>query len=95
MEALFQVVYEDNETLTLRDRVLLEVLYGTGIRVSECAGILLPDLDTSYQAILIRGKGIKNAMCRSGLMQKMRLQIICQNVSILCLAIKSRMMLYL
>ncbi|EAE6151549.1 tyrosine recombinase XerC [Listeria monocytogenes] len=59
MEALFQVVYEYNETLTLRDRVLLEVLYGTGIRVSECAGILLPDLDTSYQAILIRGKGNK------------------------------------
>ncbi|EFS00282.1 tyrosine recombinase XerC [Listeria seeligeri] len=59
MEALFQVVYEDNETLTLRDRVLLEVLYGTGIRVSECAGILLTDIDKTYQSILIRGKGNK------------------------------------
>ncbi len=59
MEALFQVVYEDERPLTLRDRVLLELLYGTGIRVSECAGVLLTDIDRYYQAILVRGKGNK------------------------------------
>ncbi|AQY50986.1 tyrosine recombinase XerC [Listeria weihenstephanensis] len=59
MEALFDVVYQNNEPLTLRDRALLELLYATGIRVSECAGILLPDIDQTYQAILIRGKGNK------------------------------------
>ncbi|MBC1491368.1 tyrosine recombinase XerC [Listeria booriae] len=59
MEALFGVVYDNNDPLTLRDRALLEILYATGIRVSECAGILLPDIDQTYQAILIRGKGNK------------------------------------
>nr|WP_099221386.1 tyrosine recombinase XerC [Listeria costaricensis] len=59
MEALFQVVYRDDEALTLRNRVMLELLYGTGIRVSECAGVLLSDIDKTYQAILIRGKGNK------------------------------------
>ncbi|MBC6314702.1 tyrosine recombinase XerC [Listeria grandensis] len=59
MEALFDVVYANNDPLTLRDRALLELLYATGIRVSECAGILLSDIDQAYQAILIRGKGNK------------------------------------
>nr|WP_239254812.1 tyrosine recombinase XerC [Listeria ilorinensis] len=59
MEALFQVVYQDDEALTMRDRVMLELLYGTGIRVSECAGVRLSDIDKTYQAILIRGKGNK------------------------------------
>ncbi|MBC1397426.1 tyrosine recombinase XerC [Listeria fleischmannii] len=59
MEALFQVVYEDNEALTVRDRVILELLYGTGIRVSESADIRVGDIEQTYQAILIRGKGNK------------------------------------
>lgn len=59
MEALFQVVYESDEALTLRNRVILELLYGTGIRVSESADIQMNDIDQSYQAILIRGKGNK------------------------------------
>lgn len=59
MEALFQVVYENDEALTLRNRVILELLYGTGIRVSESADIQMNDIDRAYQAILIRGKGNK------------------------------------
>ncbi|MEN2666743.1 tyrosine recombinase XerC [Listeria aquatica] len=59
MEALFQVVYENDEPLTLRNRVILELLYGTGIRVSEAAQIQLSDIDNTYQAILIKGKGNK------------------------------------
>ncbi|EUJ33311.1 integrase/recombinase XerC [Listeria floridensis FSL S10-1187] len=59
MEALFQVVYADDEPLTLRNRVILELLYGTGIRVSEASDVRLSDIDETYQAILIRGKGNK------------------------------------
>ncbi|EMG27347.1 integrase/recombinase XerC [Listeria fleischmannii subsp. fleischmannii LU2006-1] len=59
MEALFQVVYEDDEALTVRDRAILELLYGTGIRVSESADIRVGDIEQTYQAILIRGKGNK------------------------------------
>ncbi len=42
-----------------RDRVLLELLYGCGIRNSELVGINLEDIRMSNEAILIRGKGKK------------------------------------
>jgi integrase/recombinase XerC len=42
-----------------RDRLLLELLYGCGIRNSELVGIDLDDVRPSSEAILIRGKGKK------------------------------------
>jgi integrase/recombinase XerC len=42
-----------------RDRLLLELLYGCGIRNSELIGINLDDIRLSSEAILIRGKGRK------------------------------------
>ena len=49
--------------LALRDCALLEVLYGAGLRVSECCGLDIDDLDSSrYETTLVtvrRGKGGK------------------------------------
>jgi integrase/recombinase XerC len=42
-----------------RDRLMLELLYGCGIRNSELVGINLDDISLSNEAILIRGKGKK------------------------------------
>jgi integrase/recombinase XerC len=42
-----------------RDRLMLELLYGCGIRNSELTGINLDDIRSSAEAILIRGKGKK------------------------------------
>jgi integrase/recombinase XerC len=42
-----------------RDQALLELLYGTGIRVSECCSICLDDIDFEIGSILIIGKGRK------------------------------------
>ena len=42
-----------------RDRLMLELLYGCGIRNSELTGINLNDIRLSPEAILIRGKGKK------------------------------------
>src|SRR5713226_5798753 len=42
-----------------RDRLMLELLYGCGIRNSELIGINLDDIGLSAEAILIRGKGKK------------------------------------
>ncbi len=42
-----------------RDRLMLELLYGCGIRNSELTGINLEDIGLSAEAILIRGKGKK------------------------------------
>ena len=42
-----------------RDALMLELLYGCGIRNSELVGINLDDIRLSAEAILIRGKGKK------------------------------------
>jgi integrase/recombinase XerC len=42
-----------------RDRLMLELLYGCGIRNSELTGINLDDIRLSAEALLIRGKGKK------------------------------------
>ena len=55
---LFKV--SDVETpLGQRNQALLEVLYGTGIRVSECVGLKLSSIDFSVGTILVLGKGRK------------------------------------
>ncbi len=41
----------------LRDRALLELLYGLGARISEATGLDLDDLDAAERSALLRGKG--------------------------------------
>lgn len=50
----------DAETvLGKRDRAILELLYATGCRVSEVAGMNLDDIDFKHETIRVRGKGRK------------------------------------
>ena len=59
LTTLFQSVTCDTP-LGMRDKALLEVLYATGIRVSECCGLQLQDIDFSLETILVHGKGKKD-----------------------------------
>ncbi|MGO1919633.1 MAG: tyrosine-type recombinase/integrase, partial [Alkalibacterium gilvum] len=56
--ALFEAT-EGDKPLELRNQALLEMLYGTGIRVSECQGIRLDDIDFEMGMLFVRGKGRK------------------------------------
>jgi integrase/recombinase XerC len=49
-----------------RDRLMMELLYGCGIRNSELVGINLDDVRLSADAILIRGKGKKERIVPFG-----------------------------
>jgi len=43
----------------IRDKVILEILYGTGIRVSELVGLNINDIDLIEKTIRVFGKGSK------------------------------------
>ena len=50
----------------LRDRALLELLYGTGARVSEAVGLDVDDIDLAARSILLTGKGDKQRVVPLG-----------------------------
>jgi integrase/recombinase XerD len=54
------------DPLAWRDRLLLELLYGAGLRVSEATGITLPDLMLSEQLVRVFGKGNKQRLVPVG-----------------------------
>ncbi|WP_276311590.1 tyrosine recombinase XerC [Staphylococcus haemolyticus] len=77
MEALFETVTKDTKK-GLRDRVILELLYATGIRVSELVNIQLKDIDMSLPGVKVLGKGNKERFvpfgefCRQSIEQYLR-----------------------
>ena len=56
--ALIDAVSGD-DALARRDRAILEVLYGTGLRISELVGLSLPDVDLGASMLRAFGKGAK------------------------------------
>lgn len=51
------VAADDGTVLPCRDRAILELLYGTGIRVAELCGLDLDGVDRLERTIRVRGKG--------------------------------------
>ncbi len=47
----------DRAEVLPRDRAILELLYGSGLRVGEAAGLRLEDLDPWHRTVRVRGKG--------------------------------------
>lgn len=62
---------------SVRDRAILELLYGAGLRVSEAAGANVRDIDFKEQTIRVLGKGNKERIaffgetCRSAIQDYM------------------------
>ncbi|MCW2796969.1 site-specific tyrosine recombinase XerD [Nocardioides sp.] len=66
VEAILEAAGSPGTTLALRDRALLEVLYGTGARISEAVGLDVDDLDAVDGTVLLRGKGSKERIVPVG-----------------------------
>src|SRR3954470_1513621 len=59
VERLLEAAGYGGTALALRDRALLELLYGTGARISEAVGLAVDDLDLTDDTVLLTGKGDK------------------------------------
>ena len=55
-----------DDPVVLRDRAMLEVLYGTGVRVSELVGLSLGDVDLDAALLRAFGKGSKERIVPVG-----------------------------
>jgi integrase/recombinase XerD len=66
VEAILEAAGSAGTTLALRDRALLEVLYGTGARISEAVGLDVDDVDRVDATVVLRGKGGKERIVPIG-----------------------------
>jgi integrase/recombinase XerD len=55
-----------SDALALRDRAMLELLYGAGLRISELTALDLDDLDPVDRLVRVRGKGDKERIVPYG-----------------------------
>ena len=58
---------EDPTPLNIRDLAMIEVLYASGIRVSELCGLNFVDFDTSRNTLQVIGKGNKQRVVPIGI----------------------------
>ncbi|MDF9715217.1 site-specific tyrosine recombinase XerD [Nocardioides sp. ChNu-153] len=66
VEAILDAAGAAGTTLALRDRALLELLYGTGARISEAVGLDVDDVDRTEGTVWLRGKGGKERVVPVG-----------------------------
>ncbi len=65
MDKLFEII-ETDTVLGLRNRVVVELFYATGMRISELVSIKMKQLDLNNQIIRILGKGRKERIVPFG-----------------------------
>ena len=66
VEALLEAAGADQTPRAVRDRALLELLYGCGARISEAVGLDVDELDLESGTVKLRGKGSKERIVPLG-----------------------------
>jgi integrase/recombinase XerC len=65
MDKLFEII-DTNTMLGLRNRVVMELFYATGMRISELVSIKMKQLDLDNQIVRVLGKGKKERIVPFG-----------------------------
>jgi integrase/recombinase XerD len=66
VEAIIAAAAVDDSPLGVRDQAIVELLYGTGARISEAVGLDLDDLDMETAVVRLAGKGGKERLVPVG-----------------------------
>ncbi|MFP3352561.1 tyrosine recombinase XerC [Pseudoalteromonas sp. SIMBA_153] len=56
----------DDDPLAIRDKAMMELMYSSGLRISELVGANMQDINTRSGEILVRGKGAKERLIPVG-----------------------------
>jgi integrase/recombinase XerC len=67
LDAIIAKAGEDPSPINVRDLAMIEVLYASGIRVSEICGLNIRDVDLERNTLLVLGKGDKERVVPIGL----------------------------
>ena len=67
LDAIVAKAGEDPTPINIRDLAMIEVLYASGIRVSEICGLNIRDIDWERNTLLVLGKGDKERVVPIGL----------------------------
>jgi integrase/recombinase XerC len=62
LQTLFEEANFGSDFVGLRDRLTLELLYGTGVRLSELLGLTIKDINFYEQTIVVMGKRSKERL---------------------------------
>ncbi|SFM32453.1 integrase/recombinase XerC [Gracilibacillus orientalis] len=89
MKILFESI-DQSTALGKRNIAILEVLYGTGVRVSECVQLTIDSVDLDLQTILVTGKGNKERYVPFGEYASQALQLYLKESRSLLITEKSQ-----
>ncbi|MGC8927229.1 MAG: tyrosine recombinase XerC [Myxococcota bacterium] len=68
VDEVFAIIHsiDKQDVLSLRDRAMVELMYGSGLRVSELVSVNISDLDTKNRTLRVIGKGKKERIVPLG-----------------------------
>jgi integrase/recombinase XerD len=66
---------DGDDPLALRDRAILELMYATGVRISELVALRIRDIDLEEQLVRVQGKGSKERIVPFGAAARQSLEV--------------------
>lgn len=74
MRFIFDSVLEESDWLCARDRLIIALMYDSGLRQAEVCNIMNRDIDTESHVLLVHGKGDKDRLVPFGSFSEKLLQ---------------------